>query len=81
MNNTKKMEHLGYVRNMIVDGTADVGEEIAAVNRLLIRATDLTDRIANRRLTDVEKLLRKLSEQCYRMADEVASMKVRDGND
>lgn len=80
MNIPKKIEHLGHFRSLLVDSLADVGEEIEHVTRLYMKDNEIADNIANRRLTNVEILLRQMSQRCGRLADEVATLKVRDGN-
>ena len=75
MGNLKKMNHLRAVGILLTDSADEIVEVQENICKHLGKLTSLNDKFANRRISELEILLRKLSQRCGRLADEVASMK------
>jgi len=75
MNRHLNIKHLASLCDILRDRTNEVIDMSRRSWELMAKETELTDKFADKRLCDVEALLRSLSVRCLRLADEVATLK------
>lgn len=75
MNNNQKTEQLAIINCILLCRSNEVAETAQRAWELLAKDNDVANRIASKRIGDVEELLRAMALRCVRLADEVATLK------